>query len=71
MAENVIDQVINGSQTIMGIMLESNLKSGHQPFPDPSQRHHLIYGQSITDACISWTATEKLLQHLHRKLASK
>ncbi|HSH05943.1 MAG TPA: 3-deoxy-7-phosphoheptulonate synthase [Anaerolineae bacterium] len=67
-AENVIDQVANGNQVIMGIMLESNLKSGNQPFPDPTQLDKLTYGQSITDACIGWNATEKLLQHLHRKL---
>ena len=40
-------------------MLESNLVAGAQKFPQPAS--DLVYGQSITDACIDWETTEALL----------
>jgi 3-deoxy-7-phosphoheptulonate synthase len=40
-------------------MLESNLAAGNQPFP--SARKKLVYGQSITDACIDWETTERIV----------
>ena len=56
---NVIDQVINGSDAIVGLMLESNLFEGSQKFN--RDRSKLQYGVSVTDECISWESTEKLL----------
>jgi 3-deoxy-7-phosphoheptulonate synthase len=51
----------SGCRELIGFMLESNLKPGHQPIPDdPSQ---LEYGVSVTDPCIGWETTEELLQH--------
>jgi 3-deoxy-7-phosphoheptulonate synthase len=42
------------------MMLESNLNEGNQPFPqDPAK---LRYGVSITDACLGWEATERLVR---------
>jgi 3-deoxy-7-phosphoheptulonate synthase len=41
-------------------MLESNLEEGNQPVS--SDRRKLRYGVSVTDACIDWKATEKLLR---------
>lgn len=65
-AEDVAHQIIEGNQSIIGIMLESHLHAGNQPIPaDLSQ---LKYGVSITDACISWESTEDLLRDLHAKL---
>ncbi len=40
-------------------MIESHLKEGNQPFPSPDGK--LDPGISITDACISWEVTERLL----------
>jgi 3-deoxy-7-phosphoheptulonate synthase len=48
-------------------MLESYLKEGNQPFPkNPAQLRH---GLSITDACLGWEATERLLRDGCEKLA--
>jgi len=56
---NMIEQIIDGNHTIIGIMLESNLKAGKQAFPQPIE--HLTYGLSITDACLGWEETEELI----------
>jgi 3-deoxy-7-phosphoheptulonate synthase len=47
-------------------MLESNINAGNQPIPaDLSQ---LKYGVSVTDACVDWASTEKLLRETRQKL---
>jgi len=48
---------------ISGVMLESNLVAGNQKMP-PEGPSKLIYGQSITDACIDWEDTVRVLNHL-------
>ena len=53
-ARDVAAQLQTGEQNIMGIMVESHLVEGRQDKPE-------TYGQSITDACIGWDATEELL----------
>ncbi|OAM30499.1 3-deoxy-7-phosphoheptulonate synthase [Eikenella sp. NML03-A-027] len=53
-AHDVAVQLKNGEQNIMGIMVESHLVGSRQDKPE-------TYGQSITDACIGWDATEELL----------
>ena len=60
-AEDVAEQIAGGDQRIMGVMIESHLKSGRQDIV-PGQA--LVYGQSITDGCIDWADTEVLLQNL-------
>lgn len=60
-AEDVAEQVAGGDQRIMGVMIESHLKSGRQDIV-PGQP--LVYGQSITDGCIDWVDTEILLKDL-------
>jgi 3-deoxy-D-arabino-heptulosonate 7-phosphate (DAHP) synthase len=61
--EQIIDQVVSGNQSISGLMIESNLEEGNQKVPaDHSQ---LKYGVSITDACINWETTEKILLEAH------
>jgi len=57
--EEIVQQRAAGDTSIIGAMLESNLIAGAQKFPQPLER--LVYGQSITDACIDWETTEKLL----------
>lgn len=56
----------SGTASIFGAMLESNLRAGSQPFPRP--RESLVYGQSITDACIDWETTERLILELADRL---
>ena len=56
---SVIDQKNNGNKSIKGFMLESNLIEGNQKIPE--NLNNLVYGQSITDACIGWHETEEIL----------
>jgi 3-deoxy-7-phosphoheptulonate synthase len=53
------------AEYIMGVMVESNLVEGRQDLP-PSGPAGLKYGQSITDACISWEMTVPLLNRLRQ-----
>ena len=55
----VVAQRLSGADSIVGAMLESNLVGGNQPFPRSPGT--LVYGQSITDACIDWETTERLV----------
>lgn len=59
--DSVCEQLKSGSKNILGIMLESNLIAGKQTF---QTRESLLYGQSITDACLSWNETVPLLEKL-------
>lgn len=60
-AQSIADQLARGSQHIMGAMVESHLVGGRQ---DVTSDQDLVYGQSITDACIDWDSSEKLLENL-------
>ncbi|WP_108651743.1 3-deoxy-7-phosphoheptulonate synthase [Dongshaea marina] len=59
-ADNVLHQLQEGNRSIMGIMIESHLVEGQQSADQP--KHQMVFGQSITDACISWEQTEQLLE---------
>jgi len=63
---DVVHQIMEGNRSIVGAMLESNLHAGNQSIPADLSR--LKYGVSVTDACIDWTATEKLLREARQKL---
>ena len=66
--KDVIGQIRDGNQSIVGLMVESNLEAGNQPIPaDLSQ---LKYGCSVTDACVSWADTETMIRDAARVLAS-
>jgi 3-deoxy-7-phosphoheptulonate synthase len=59
-------QIMEGNRSIVGLMIESNIGWGSQSLPaDHSQ---LKYGVSITDACVDWETTEKMLRETHTKL---
>lgn len=58
---NVASQIAVGENRIMGVMLESHLVEGRQ---DVIPGQPLTYGQSITDACISWEDTDTCLHNL-------
>lgn len=59
--ENVSQQIEKGQTNIAGVMIESHLLEGNQKV---DKKSNLTYGQSITDACLGWPATEKLLYRL-------
>lgn len=64
--KNVTNQILNGNQSIVALMVESNLEWGSQPIPtDLSQ---LKYGVSVTDACIDWATTEESILAMHNQL---
>jgi 3-deoxy-7-phosphoheptulonate synthase len=64
---NVIQQRADGTRSLVGVMVESHLNEGNQPFPKkPSD---LIYGVSITDACVGWETTERMLRWGHETRA--
>ncbi|MGB5750319.1 MAG: 3-deoxy-7-phosphoheptulonate synthase [Desulfobacterales bacterium] len=65
---NVIDQYIAGNDSLIGLMLESNLFEGNQKFTGDLSA--LKYGVSITDECISWETTEHLLLSAAEKLGN-
>jgi len=58
---DVAGQIARGDRRINGVMIESFLVAGRQDWRADSE---LVYGQSITDACISWDDTEPLLRTL-------
>ena len=59
--EELADRLAKGEQGLSGIMMESFLEGGHQK---PAPLDQLVFGRSVTDACISWDRTEELLQIL-------
>jgi 3-deoxy-7-phosphoheptulonate synthase len=60
-ARAVAEQVAGGDRSIVGVMLESFLVEGRQ---DPKPAQKLVFGQSITDACLSWDQTVPVLRDL-------
>jgi len=63
---NLVDQIVAGNKSIIGVMLESNIHFGRQDIPtDLSQ---LKYGVSVTDGCIDWETTERTLREAHARL---
>ncbi len=59
----VIDQIAEGNQSIIGLMLESHLHGGAQPISE-----NLKYGVSITDPCLDWQTTRQVILHAATKL---
>lgn len=57
---NVAQQIKDGNTSIIGVMIESNLKSGKQNIPKDLST--LKYGVSVTDECIGWEDTETILE---------
>jgi len=57
---DVVHQIREGNLSVVGVMIESFLEAGNQPIP--SDRRQLRYGCSVTDGCVSWETTEKMLR---------
>jgi len=57
---SVIQQRVEGTRSLIGLMVESSLFEGNQPIPQNLK--DLRYGVSITDSCIGWDMTERMLR---------
>jgi 3-deoxy-7-phosphoheptulonate synthase len=62
---SVLEQLTAGNRTISSVMIESFLEDGNQPLGDATR---LRYGLSITDKCVGWETTERMLRHAHATL---
>src|SRR3989442_220701 len=60
-AHEIGAQVAQGEAGIVGVMMESFISDGRQDLEDPRR---LVYGQSITDACMGWEMTVPVLREL-------
>ena len=65
--EEVASQIKEGNNSIVGVMVESNLEEGNQPIPDDLEE--IRPGVSITDACISWETTENALRKFAKEVS--
>lgn len=66
--EDAASQIINGNQSIIGLMIESNINAGNQSIP--ADLTQLKYGVSVTDGCINWDTTAESLRSLRDKVKS-
>ncbi|WP_026644671.1 3-deoxy-7-phosphoheptulonate synthase [Bifidobacterium sp. AGR2158] len=66
--EDIASRIAAGERGILGIMMESFLKGGHQK---PAPLDQLVYGQSVTDACVPWDRTEQVLRELADAVATR
>jgi len=71
-ATDIAAQLQAGSRCIFGVMVESHLMAGAQRFSagkdDPAK---LVYGQSITDACLGWDDSLQLLETLSEAVGAR
>ena len=65
-AKDVARQIIEGNESVIGLMLESHLNAGNQKIPNDLK--DLRYGVSVTDGCIDWDTTASLLRELASSL---
>lgn len=65
---DVGSQLAAGDQRIIGVMVESHLVEGRQDIGAPEK---MMYGQSVTDACINWDDTAELLRNLAASVAQR
>jgi 3-deoxy-7-phosphoheptulonate synthase len=57
---DVINQVRLGNRSLVGVMIESNIVAGKQAIPEDLSQ--LKYGCSVTDGCVGWDTTEKMIR---------
>ncbi len=66
---DVMRQIEAGDDSLIGVMIESNLQPGKQKFPQPKDA--LKYGVSITDGCIDWETTEAAIEKAYEVLSCR
>ena len=64
--DNVANQIVEGNASIVGLMVESNIGWGNQPIPE--RLADLQYGVSVTDACVDWETTERMILEFRDKV---
>ena len=67
-ARNVSEQIVDGNQSFIGLMLESHLEAGNQAMPDDLSA--LRSGVSVTDGCLDWATTESFILELSEAAAA-
>ena len=72
-AAAVAEQITAGDRAIHGVMIEGHLVGGRQNLPTTGHAptHPLVYGQSVTDACLGWEDTVPVLEGLARAVAAR
>lgn len=71
-AQDIATQIRGGSGSVFGVMIESHLVAGAQKYtPGIHDPEALTYGQSITDACIGWDDTQKVLENLSQAVLAR
>ncbi|HEV2645592.1 MAG TPA: 3-deoxy-7-phosphoheptulonate synthase [Acidobacteriaceae bacterium] len=63
-AKDIASQIVAGDKRIFGVMIESNLVAGAQKLVEGQPLSSLVYGQSVTDACLGWPETIDTLHEL-------
>ncbi len=66
---DVINQIVHGNQSLVGVMIESNIEAGNQKIP--ADLTQLKYGCSVTDACIDWNTTVQMLKAADAELKQR
>ena len=64
--QSLVGQKAVGNSALVGVMVESHLHEGSQKIP--SDLGKLSYGVSVTDECVGWETTERMLLHAHEAL---
>ena len=71
-AQDIANQLAQGSRQVFGVMIESHLQPGAQKFtPGKDDPHRLHYGQSITDACLGWEDSVQSLEILAKGVKAR
>ena len=65
-ANSVCQQIRSKDRDLVGVMIESNLVEGRQ---DLSEK--LVYGQSVTDACLGWDSSLDILNNIYRAVKTR
>ncbi|MGO4380632.1 3-deoxy-7-phosphoheptulonate synthase [Pseudoduganella sp. RAF53_2] len=66
---DVVNQIVHGNKSLVGVMIESNIVGGNQKIP--ANLSELKYGCSVTDGCIDWETTVKMLKDADRELRGR
>jgi len=66
---DVVNQIVHGNESVVGVMIESNIVAGNQKIP--ADLSELKYGCSVTDACIDWDTTVHMLKEADRELRAR
>ena len=71
-AKDIATQICGGSRQVFGVMVEGHIQDGAQKFtPGKDDVSKLVYGQSITDACIGWDDSVGVLQVLSQAVRAR